>query len=441
MLTPSGWLALIVAVVALVIGQILVLAEIVILAAIGVLLVVTSWLAVWVFCPKTRVRRQHSSSVVSVEEGSEIELEFERRLWPPLKLPMQVQDTLMHFKPGVAISMLEEEIDLPEVAGASEKGGKSPSKPDNSSKPGNLKKPGKQYEKFTVSFNMLGRSRSIVYAFNPARRGIVRFGPLRVRASDPFGIARRKWKETTITEILALPPIEDVVPPELSVLAKSQKDEACSIWHGSPSSDFLTLREYVHGDDLRKVHWKSTARTGNLMIKQNEHRRESGVFLLLDTRSGVASEQDFEKMVGAAASLCVACRKQSFQIATFHREPLLVKDENSFQVALRMLALVSQESQPKEMLFLENFQQQMVILTGSNTVGQGETPQFIQQQYPQQQYTQEQYLQELGGLQVCFGDQPTATSAIWVPPMERFSNVWNNYFWNARPSLIDVARA
>ena len=194
MLTPSGWLALIVAVVALVIGQILVLAEIVILAAIGVLLVVTSWLAVWVFCPKTRVRRQHSSSVVSVEEGSEIELEFERRLWPPLKLPMQVQDTLMHFKPGVAISMLEEEIDLPEVAGASEKGGKSPSKPD-SSKPGNLKKPGKQYEKFTVSFNMLGRSRSIVYAFNPARRGIVRFGPCLLYTSDAARstLCRSRW--------------------------------------------------------------------------------------------------------------------------------------------------------------------------------------------------------------------------------------------------------
>ncbi len=436
MLTPSGWLALIVAAVALVIGQVLVLAEVVILATVGVLLVVTCGLAVWVFSPKTRVHRQHSSSVVSVEEGSEIELEFERRLWPPLKLPIHVQDTLMHYRPGAVASMLEKEIDVPEAAinGAEtpEKDGKASRKASNARKPSNSRKHVKQYEKFTVSFNMLGRSRSIVYAFNPTRRGIVRFGPLWVRASDPFGIARRKWKETTITEILALPPIEDVIPPEMSLFSKSQEEEKCSIWQGSTSSDFLTLREYTHGDDLRQVHWKSTARTGNLMVRQNEHRRESGVFLLLDTRSGVASEQDFEKMVGAAASLCVACRKQSFQIATFHSEPLLVKDESSLQVALRMLALVSQEELSKEVLSLENFQQPMVVLTGNSatSTGRGKNPEF----------TQEQYIQELGGLQVCFGDQPTATSAIWVPPAERFSNVWNSYFWNVRPSLIDVAR-
>ena len=391
MLTPSGWLTLVISVVALVVGRILVLAEVVILAAIGVLLVIVCLLAVWLFSPKTRMSRRHSSSVVSVDEDTEIGIEFEKRLLPPLKLPRHVQDTLQHFMPGA---------DLHGSENSSQK---------------------RDYERFTVSFNIAGRASSVVYSFNPSRRGIVRFGPLRVRASDPFNIAWRKWQENMTTEILVLPPIEDVVPPALSMAAKSQNEETCSIWQGSPGNDFLTLREYVHGDDLRRVHWKSTARTGNLMIRQSEHRRESGALLVLDTRFGAASEQNFEKMVGAAASLCVAChnRKMPLEVVTFHHqlESLHVIDSASLESALRMLALVpqSEESISPEALYPEAQLSKklhqygaVVVLTGSFAdSNQG----------------------SLVGLQVCFGDQPTATSGMWVPTEAIFSDVWNSYFW------------
>ena len=404
MLTPSGWLTLAASVIALVIGRVLVLAEMVMLAAVGVLLVAVCLLAVWVFCPKTRLRRRHSSSVVSVGESTEVSIQFEKRLWPPMKLPMHVQDAFKHYKPGI-------EADQQKRSSKKKNGGKEQNHGEQ-----------RQYERFTVSFNISGGTESVVYSFNPARRGIVRFGPLRVRSSDPFGIARRKWKETAATEVLALPPIEDVIPPPLSLIARSKEEEACSIWRGSPSGDFLNLREYVHGDDLRQVHWKSTARTGNLMIRQSEHRRESGALLLLDTRTGAASEQDFEKMVGAAASLCVACRnhKMPLDVAIFqpHLEFWQVIDESSLGAALRMLALVfqSEESQFPEARSLRNLHQHgaVVVLTGSFAYSAGEAAE---------------------GLHVCFGDQPSAASEMWVPPEAKFSDVWNSFFWETPPRM------
>lgn len=390
MLTPSGWLSLSVALIALVAGRVWVLAEVVILGTIGMLLVIASWLAVWVFSPKSGMRRHHHSSVVSVEEGAEADIEFEKRLWPPVKLPIHVQDALKHYRPVVE--------------------GDQDSKPRNGSK-----RRSEDCERFTVSFNLPGKSKSAAYSFSPARRGLVRFGPLTARASDPFGIARRKWKEATATEILVLPPIEEVVPPQLSLLARSQEEEVCSIWQGSPSGDFLTLREYVHGDDLRQVHWKSSARTGKLMIRQSEHRRESGALLLLDTRAEAASERDFEKMVGAAASLCIACRnhRMPLHVATTHAEPLLVRDDASLEEALRMLAMVPQSFKAQRSHDFKEHRA-IVVLTGDlfGSVAGG--------------------IESIAGLRVCFGEQPSAASGIWVPADAKFSDAWNGYFWKSR---------
>ena len=48
----------------------------------------------------------------------------------------------------------------------------------------------------------------------------------------------------------------------------------------------MTLRDYAPGDDLRHVHWRSTARRGHLMMRQNETRRRTPVLVMLDVRPG-----------------------------------------------------------------------------------------------------------------------------------------------------------
>jgi uncharacterized protein (DUF58 family) len=73
--------------------------------------------------------------------------------------------------------------------------------------------------------------------------------------------------------------------------------------------DFFGLREYEVGDDLRRVHWRSTARTGELMLRQDEMPWESRSTILLDTRPSTHSGESFERAVEIAASLATAlCR-------------------------------------------------------------------------------------------------------------------------------------
>ena len=67
--------------------------------------------------------------------------------------------------------------------------------------------------------------------------------------------------------------------------------------------EFLTLRDYEVGDDLRRVHWRSTARTGELMIRQDEARWRSRAAVVLDVHPGAHDAESFEVAVEAAASV------------------------------------------------------------------------------------------------------------------------------------------
>ena len=71
--------------------------------------------------------------------------------------------------------------------------------------------------------------------------------------------------------------------------------------HGrlEPGGEFLNLRDYEPGDDLRHVHWRSTARRGQLMVRQNEARRRTPVLVMLDVRPGGHDRASFERAVEA----------------------------------------------------------------------------------------------------------------------------------------------
>src|SRR5436189_127318 len=76
---------------------------------------------------------------------------------------------------------------------------------------------------------------------------------------------------------------EVVAPPEVGGL-DLDRDHPQVRARVEPSGEFLTLREYAPGDDLRHVHWRSTARHDHVMVRQNEARRRAPVLVLLDVR-------------------------------------------------------------------------------------------------------------------------------------------------------------
>lgn len=148
------------------------------------------------------------------------------------------------------------------------------------------------------------------YRLPTEHRGIVEIGPLEVVVGDPFGIA--SWSTTAApkTELTVFPRIDDVVP----VPHTSGDDPHAGADHpsalGRSGEDFYALREYVVGDDLRRVHWPSTARRDELMVRQDELPWQGRVTVLLDVRRNAHTPASLELAVSAAASVVTACWKR-----------------------------------------------------------------------------------------------------------------------------------
>jgi uncharacterized protein (DUF58 family) len=81
------------------------------------------------------------------------------------------------------------------------------------------------------------------------------------------------------------------------------------------SQVFQSLREYVPGDDRRLIHWKSTAKTGTLMVREHVDTTLPDVVVVLDNSASRYDEQSFEEAVEVAASVVELCCHQGFPVS------------------------------------------------------------------------------------------------------------------------------
>ena len=140
----------------------------------------------------------------------------------------------------------------------------------------------------------------LTYQIRPRRRGRWPLGPLEVRRQDPFGVVR--WRGPLgAPALVAVRPVVAALD-RASWSASAEADQAAA---GSrrPATDDAALREYLPGDDLRRVHWASSARRGSLVVRQDERaaRRPVSVLLELSPRDEVT-----EWIISAGASIVVA---------------------------------------------------------------------------------------------------------------------------------------
>lgn len=135
-----------------------------------------------------------------------------------------------------------------------------------------------------------------------ATRGVVRVGPVRSIRGDPVGVLRRVVDLAGSQCVWVHP--QTVMLPTAAVGALHDLDGIPSRMISSSDLDFHALREYEPGDEPRHIHWKGTAKTGTLMVRQYEESRRSAVAVIMSTLSAdYRDAAEFELAVGAAASL------------------------------------------------------------------------------------------------------------------------------------------
>lgn len=166
---------------------------------------------------------------------------------------------------------------------------------------------GRRQARFLVSPLTPGESARAAYRLPTERRGIFSLGPLEASVTDPFGLAARTLRVAPASELTVYPHIDSIaaLPHTRGDDPLSGADHPTGV--ALSGEDFYALRAYEVGDDLRRVHWPSTARLDELMIRQNEMPWQARVTVLLDVRRRAHSGESLELAVSAAASVVAAC--------------------------------------------------------------------------------------------------------------------------------------
>ena len=136
------------------------------------------------------------------------------------------------------------------------------------------------------------------------QRGLIQVGPLTVARRDPLALLRREvtWPDK---HLVYVHPLTTPLPPNSAGLVRDLEGAASRRLTDADLS-FYAVREYAPGDAMRHVHWKSTAKTGTLMVRQYEESQTARVAVLFDARrEEYASDEEFELGVSVAASVSV----------------------------------------------------------------------------------------------------------------------------------------
>ncbi|TDC37421.1 DUF58 domain-containing protein [Micromonospora sp. 15K316] len=162
-----------------------------------------------------------------------------------------------------------------------------------------------------------GRDTTARYDVPTVRRGVVRVGPLQVARRDPLGLVVSARPYGGTVPVWVYPRVHplDAVP---TGAGRSLDGHVDAVPHGSITFD--SLREYVIGDELCRVHWRTSARVGQLMVRENVDTSLPRFVVLLDNRAAAhpdrsgASASSFEACCEAAASIVTAAHRADLPV-------------------------------------------------------------------------------------------------------------------------------
>jgi uncharacterized protein (DUF58 family) len=177
--------------------------------------------------------------------------------------------------------------------------------------------------RFLVDKAGLSWRREVEYPLLGRVRGRFRTGPLLVRTTDPFGLVQLDRQFVATSEVMVTPQVVPL-PPVRSTGGGGSTGEARPHRIGVVGQDDALVREYRQGDEVRRIHWRSTAHRGELMVRREEQAWDPSASVILDSRSaahaGAGLQSSLEWAVSAAASVALHFLDEGYTVEVFEAD-------------------------------------------------------------------------------------------------------------------------
>lgn len=295
--TPSGWRLLALGVIAIVAGRALGTLELYVIGTTAASAVVLALVVRLIHPSRLSMLRRVSSTMVAVSEPVEIQLEIVNRAGlpsPTVRITEQVN--------GVADA------------------------------------------RFTLAPLPGGSTATGSYRLQPMRRGVLEIGPTLIEDIDSLGLAHRRRVLGSRTRVVVHPVVEHLVSPRLPVggdLSLPIEFRRRSL--GLQTEEFDVLRPYAEGDDLRHVHWRSTARLDELIVRRFQPSRPGRLTVVIDTRPPGDVDAVLDATTSVAASIACSVLRSGDEariLTTDGRGTPLLAHRSDIGKALEFLALL-----------------------------------------------------------------------------------------------------
>lgn len=218
------------------------------------------------------------------------------------------------------------------------------------------------------------RTVQLTYRATVRRRGVHQIGPILEERRDPFSLAVRTTQHALYDELWVHP----VVHP-LRFASESFEDrmqtQAMRAMSDDPLSEFQALRDYVPGDDPRRIHWTSTARTGRIVVRDLLELRRRERYIVLETLDTAGTEREFEDAVEIATSLAVAGLDHQMQVVARTRDPQAAGRNGPVRSRLELLELFTMVNRttsdltvpPQRVITVPKSSAQIIVVAGAQS--------------------------------------------------------------------------
>lgn len=173
---------------------------------------------------------------------------------------------------------------------------------------------GKGQAEFGIPSLQPGQSHEELFSVPTSRRAVIPTGPAQSVRGDELGLLRRSVKWTGEIELFVHPRTIRLAPSAAGVLRDLEGAEALKI--ADMDLAFHALRPYERGDDRRAIHWKTSARTGQLMVRQFQETRKSQLTIVHTLNPGLyANDEEFELAISVLGSIVSQSIAESLEVS------------------------------------------------------------------------------------------------------------------------------